>query len=56
MAVANEIVWRNFSTDTWVAFKSFGYLPLTFAFAMAQAPLMARYELKDEAEDLAPHN
>lgn len=47
MAVVNEIVWRSVSTDTWVAFKTFGYLPLTFVFAMAQAPLMARYELKD---------
>lgn len=47
MAVANEVVWRMFSTDTWVAFKTFGYLPLTIVFAMAQAPLMARYELKD---------
>ncbi|TCT05026.1 septation protein A [Aquabacter spiritensis] len=47
MAVLNEIVWRNFSTDTWVSFKTFGYLPLTFLFAFAQAPLMARYELKD---------
>lgn len=49
MAVLNEVVWRSVSTDTWVAFKTFGYLPLTFAFAMAQAPLMARFELKDEA-------
>ncbi|MEP9354907.1 septation protein A [Xanthobacter sp. KR7-65] len=48
MAVLNELVWRSVSTDTWVAFKTFGYLPLTFAFAMAQAPLMARFELKDE--------
>lgn len=47
MAVVNEIVWRSVSTDTWVAFKTFGYLPLTFVFAMAQAPLMAHYELKD---------
>ena len=47
MAVLNEIVWRSVSTDTWVAFKSFGYLPITFAFAMAQAPLMSRCELKE---------
>lgn len=46
MAVLNEIVWRSFSTDAWVSFKTFGYLPLTFLFAFAQAPLMARYELK----------
>lgn len=51
MAVVNEVVWRSFSTDTWVAFKTFGYLPLTFAFAMAQAPLMARHELKDPPQD-----
>ncbi|OYW58963.1 MAG: septation protein A [Rhizobiales bacterium 17-65-6] len=50
MAVVNEIVWRNFSTDTWVSFKTFGYLPLTLLFAIAQAPLMAKYELKDAAE------
>ncbi|TDT91165.1 MULTISPECIES: septation protein A [Azorhizobium] len=46
MAVLNEVVWRSVSTDTWVNFKTFGYLPLTFLFAMAQAPLMARHEAK----------
>ncbi|MFG1418707.1 septation protein A [Xanthobacter sp. V0B-10] len=56
MAVVNEVVWRGFSTDTWVAFKTFGYLPLTLAFAMAQAPLMSRYELKDGAESLPRQN
>lgn len=49
MAAVNEVVWRSVSTDTWVAFKTFGYLPLTFVFAMAQAPLMARFEAKPEA-------
>lgn len=43
MAVVNEIVWRNFSTDIWVSFKAFGFLPITFAFALAQMPLMQRY-------------
>ena len=43
MAVLNEFVWRNFSTDTWVSFKAFGFLPITFLFAMAQVPLMQRY-------------
>ncbi|WP_454918056.1 septation protein A [Xanthobacter sediminis] len=56
MAVANEVVWRLFSTDTWVAFKTFGYLPLTLAFAMAQAPLMSRHELKDAAGEGAPQD
>ena len=44
LAVLNEIVWRTQSTDTWVAFKVFGVLPLTFIFAAAQYPLMARYD------------
>jgi intracellular septation protein len=43
MAVLNEFVWRNFSTDTWVSFKAFGFLPITFLFALAQVPLMQRY-------------
>ena len=43
LAVLNEIVWRNFSTDTWVSFKVFGALPLTMIFAMAQMPLLNRY-------------
>ncbi len=43
MAIVNEVVWRNFSTDTWVTFKVFGFLPLTVVFALAQTPLMNRY-------------
>jgi intracellular septation protein len=43
LAVFNEIVWRNFSTDTWVSFKVFGALPLTFLFAMLQVPLLNKY-------------
>ena len=46
IAVLNELVWRNVSTDTWVTFKTFGILPLTIVFAMAQTPLIQRYELK----------
>jgi intracellular septation protein len=43
MAVVNELVWRNVSTDAWVSFKAFGFLPLTFLFAVLQVPLMQRY-------------
>jgi intracellular septation protein len=43
MAVLNEVIWRNVSTDAWVSFKAFGFLPLTFLFAVAQVPLMQRY-------------
>lgn len=47
MAVVNEFVWRSFTTDQWVAFKTFGFLPLTLLFAISQAPLMAKYAIKE---------
>lgn len=49
MAILNEFVWRNFSTDTWVSFKAFGFLPITFLFAMAQVPLMQRYGVEEKS-------
>jgi len=52
LAVLNEIVWRTQSTDTWVSFKVFGVMPLTFVFALAQMPLLQRYAA--EPEDAAP--
>jgi intracellular septation protein len=48
LAILNEIVWRNFSTDFWVNFKVFGIVPLTFVFALSQAPLLTRYALGEE--------
>jgi intracellular septation protein len=44
LAVLNEIVWRSFSTDTWVSFKVFAVMPLTMAFAVAQVGLLRQYE------------
>jgi len=57
--VLNEIVWRNVSTNAWVSFKAFGFLPLTFLFAIAQVPLMQRYSEVSESKDNqveAPNN
>jgi intracellular septation protein len=50
MAALNEIVWRSMSTDAWVNFKVFGLLPLTLAFALANAPYMARHMQDEKAE------
>ncbi len=44
LALLNEVIWRNFSTDFWVSFKVFGIMPLTFAFALAQIGILRRYE------------
>jgi intracellular septation protein len=50
LALANEIVWRNVSTNGWVAFKVWGVFPLTLLFALAQAPFIARHHIEsDEA-------
>jgi len=49
LAVLNEIVWRTQSTDTWVAFKVFGVMPLTFVFAMLQMPLLKKYDNSPKA-------
>ena len=48
MAVINEVIWRNFSEEFWVNFKLFGFLPITFAFAMAQVSLMSRHKPKED--------
>ena len=47
LAVLNEIVWRNFSTDFWVGFKLFGVVPLTFLFGALQYPLIVKFS-KDQ--------
>ena len=50
LAILNEIVWRNFTTDFWVSFKLFGIMPLTFLFAAAQTPLLLREQVEEEGE------
>ncbi len=51
MALVNESVWRNSSTEFWIGFKLWGMLPLTFLFAALNVPMLMRHGLtKDEAE------
>lgn len=50
LAALNEVIWRNFSTDFWVAFKVWGNMPLTFAFMMFQMKLWKDHELPEEDE------
>ena len=46
MALLNEIIWRNFSTDFWVSFKVFGFLPLTIIFTLLQQKLVKKYSIR----------
>ncbi len=43
LAIINEVLWRNFSTDIWVAFKVWGIMPLTVVFSMTQLGLLNKY-------------
>jgi intracellular septation protein len=47
LAIANEVVWRNFSDDAWVNFKVFGIMPLTIVFTLTQMPLIQRHSLPE---------
>lgn len=43
LAVLNEIIWRNFSTDFWVAFKVWGMMPISMVFTLSQMPLIMKH-------------
>jgi intracellular septation protein len=49
LAILNEIVWRNTSTNVWVDFKVFGVTPLTFLFGALQVPLLKKYAVEPAA-------
>lgn len=48
LALVNEVVWRNFSTDFWVGFKLWGTMPITFIFMMCQFPVLQKHGLEEE--------
>ena len=55
MAVLNEAVWRNSSTDFWLGFKLWGAIPLTFLFAAANIPMLLKHGLmKEDATPTEP--
>lgn len=50
LALANEIVWRNFSNDFWVNFKVWATMPMTVIFMMFQYPVLTKHALPEENE------
>jgi intracellular septation protein len=50
LALLNEVVWRNFSTDFWVAFKVWATMPITILFTLSQMPLIMRHSLDAESK------
>lgn len=45
LAVANEVIWRTMSTETWVYFKTFGLTAAIFIFFMTQTGLFRTYAI-----------
>ena len=45
LAFVNELVWRTQSETTWVNFKVWGMLPLTFIFTALQLPMINKHKI-----------
>jgi intracellular septation protein len=45
LAFINEIIWRTQPETTWVNFKVWGILPLTFIFTAFQLPMINRHKV-----------
>ena len=45
LAILNELVWRTQPETTWVNFKVWGILPLTFIFTVLQMPMIKRHKI-----------
>ena len=45
LAILNEIVWRTQPEATWVNFKVWGMLPITFIFTGLQLPLINKHKI-----------
>lgn len=50
LALVNEIVWRNFSNDFWVAFKVWATMPMTIVFMLFQYPVLVKHSLEPLGE------
>ena len=48
LTIANEIIWRNYSTEEWVFVKVFILFPLVGIFMLAQLPLTLRGRIKSD--------
>lgn len=48
LALANEAIWRLFSTETWVTFKTFGLTAAMFLFFISQSGVLSSYALPEE--------
>ena len=45
LALLNEAIWRSFSTEVWVYFKTFGLTAALFAFLLMQGQLLNKFAI-----------
>ena len=45
LAILNELIWRTQPETTWVNFKVWGILPLTFIFTFLQLPMISKHKI-----------
>ncbi len=50
LAIANEVVWRTMSTDTWVKIETFGFPLALMAFLIWQMTQLQEYLIEDDGE------
>ena len=48
LAIANEVVWRTMSTDTWVKIETFGFPAALFVFLMLQSKLFEEHSTQTD--------
>jgi intracellular septation protein len=53
LAAANEIIWRNFSTNIWVDFKVWGVMPLILLFSVSQVPFLMKHQEEEKKTDVS---
>jgi intracellular septation protein len=49
MAVANEVIWRTMSTDTWVKIETFAFPVVLIVFLMWQFAQLQKYLIEEDA-------
>ena len=54
LAILNELIWRNFSEEAWVQFKTFGVLPLTLIFSAVEL-ILIRGDIVEPQSDESGH-
>ncbi|QIG81908.1 septation protein IspZ [Sphingosinithalassobacter tenebrarum] len=54
MAVLNEVARYFLSWDGWVAYKTWGVIPMTFVFALANIPMLMKHGLQTEKDAPLP--